>query len=197
LFVEAVVFLSAIIGVLLALSVFIFHMITRRPEESGDSAEKAERAMDAVVDEALDEINKTAKLVLDELNEKYNALLFVYQLMDDKHKELEDGGDAKKAAKFPGLDVSIDDGFDFVPVAAGLGKPHKAGESLAGDLKEPELKQEAAPEEAPFEKWGPFNHPKYPAIAALLDEGVPVPEIARRLSMGQGEIRLIIGLSGR
>lgn len=83
--VEAVVLLAAIVGILLALSAFVFHMITRRSE---GNPEKIEEAVDAACDVALEEINKTSQLVMDELNEKYNALLFVYQLMDEKQQGL-------------------------------------------------------------------------------------------------------------
>lgn len=130
-FVEAVVFLSAIIGVLLALSAFIFHMITRDKGKFD-----IEGSVDAVTDAALEEINKTSQLIMDELNEKYNALLFVYQLMDDKKKEIEKNTpvaaaeteetlDRKMVAehdveeeKYDGLelDISIGDELEVIPI---------------------------------------------------------------------------------
>ena len=144
-FVEAVVFLAAIIGILLALGAFIFHTITHRSETELNS-EKIEEMVDTVCDAALEEINKTAQLVMDELSEKYKALLFVYQLMDDKQKNLE-GDAAKEALNIPlsgwqdemagkvsglaeifagsatatsdamSLDISVGDELDVIPVA--------------------------------------------------------------------------------
>ena len=195
-FVEAVVFLAAIIGVLLSLSAFIFHMITRKPEDETD--EKDEQALaltlDAVTDAALEEINKTAQLVLDELNEKYNALLFVYQLIDDKHKALEASDGATTGPSMGlelglglGLDVSVDDGLELAPTKI-------IEENIAGA----DLRQEIKPEPEPsIEKRAIFAHHKYSVIKEMQDEGLPISEIARRLNMGQGEIQLIIGLSGR
>lgn len=183
-FVEAVVFLSAIIGVLLAFSALFFHVLTRKANH-----DDIESAVDAVTDVALDEINKTSQLVLDELNEKYKALLFVYQLMDDKHKVVgaekavsegnsswdsvvgeedspqdiaQDSGNSEKVE----LDISIGDELDIKPMV----------EELQVSLS---------------------THPKYGIIKELLDGGIAISEIAKRLNMGQGEVQLIIGLSGR
>ncbi|MCL1988127.1 MAG: hypothetical protein FWG64_09195 [Firmicutes bacterium] len=104
-FVEAVVFLGAILGILLVVSSFAFHVITRKDNPANVDVEQV---VDNVADEALEEINKTAKLVLDELNEKYNALLFVYQLMDDKQKSLEN----------PNLAGSVSDELDLTDTSS-------------------------------------------------------------------------------
>ena len=126
-FVEAVVFLSAIVGIILAISSFIFHAITRKVDV-GDLDEKVAILVDRAADMALEEFNKTSQIVMDELNEKYKALLFVYQLMDDKQKELDDTKSETKSEEAPvakppdsldsaistgfGLDIKIDDDLD-------------------------------------------------------------------------------------
>lgn len=200
LFVEAVVFLSAIIGVLLALSAFVFHMITRDKTTGGYA--DIEEAVDAVTDSALEEINKTSKLVLDELDEKYKALLFVYQLVDDKKKaletdspeeveeaeETEGSGEIKEVSE---LDISIGDDLTMESLmeAAGIEPEISYLEPGPGD--------EFPAETVEAEPQGFITHPKYASIRELLDSGLSVAEAARRLDMGQGEVQLIMGISGR
>jgi len=225
-FVEAVVFLTAIVGVLLALSSFVFHMITRKPEEE---KEAAEQRIDAAIDTALEEITRTSQLVLDELDEKYKALLFVYQLMDDKKKELEGdkkveetAADGDEAAFLGSLDISVGDELfagdswqvpdeDMASFIRGLGDSEEVGE--AGETETVAAAEEAAVaavEAAPVfeaepevEELVPFliprkvmAHPRFGEIKALRDEGMALADIARRLNMGKGEVQLIIGLSG-
>ena len=226
-FVEAVVFLAAIVGVLLALSAFVFHMITRQPEEE---PEKVEQAVDAAADAALEEITKTAQSVLDELNEKYNALLFVYQLMDDKKKEIDGGehaggelaGDKESGALAASLDllsteldISVGDELELYPLAysdiegleAGTGGANSSAKMP--DTSVAELAMAAIEGINPSDEtvaFGTINpaeaqkliaHPRFDEIKELQDEGLSLPEIARNLDMGQGEVSLIIGLSGR
>ena len=234
-FVEAVVFLSAIVGVLLALSAFVFHMITRKPEEE---PEKVEQAVDDAADAALEEITKTSRLILDELNEKYNALLFVYQLMDDKKKEIDDedppvSADAEPELITTELDISIGDELEHFPLEGLTDTDYIEytndfvyndtdeilndnndnieehfeehlikDEQIEMKLVVPEdintIMAEAIPEIAsPVETYKPIVHPRFDEIKELQGKGLTLPEIARQLGMGQGEVDLIIGLSGR
>ena len=201
-FVEAVVFLAATIGVLLALNAFIFHMITRQRKDENNP----EQLLDAVADEAMEEINKTSQLILNELNEKYQALLFMYQLMDDKQKEM----DEQKVSAL--LGAAEDSGVlvEISKTAAAMnGEPKAASEFEF--VSEPEPEQLAEPatvqqilEQQVYnqqtEKEPPrilTKHPRYGEIKELQEQGLPVEEIARKLSIGKGEVSLIIGLSGR
>jgi len=195
-FVEAVVFLAAIIGVLLAISAFIFHLITYKPDAESVNID-TERVLDAVADTAMEEIHKTSKLILDELDEKYKALLFVYQLMDDKKKEFEDGGENA------GFDISVGAKQDNI-----IKFPSELDISVGDDLDYPTL-PETPPERTPVdilmadpipleeEPAGIIAHPRYDEIRDLMEQGYTIAETARKLSMGQGEVKLIIGLSGR
>jgi len=184
LFVEAVVFLGAILGILLIVSSFAFHIITRKDNPANVDIEQL---VDNVADEALEEINKTAKLVLDELNEKYNALLFVYQLMDDKQKELENPENAERLATLlsqinqtepateptepTGLDITIDNDLDFFQLEEKLSELSEESDlitELATTLKsepEPELKPESESEQkseqkTEYEKPAPYSPPQ-------------------------------------
>ncbi|MCL2398233.1 MAG: hypothetical protein FWC91_00640 [Defluviitaleaceae bacterium] len=290
-FVEAVVFLSAIIGCLLALSAFIFHMITRQHQSGSENSEKL---LDVVADEALEEINRTSQLVLDELNEKYKALLFMYQLMDDKQKAMDEispfGLSENPVKKDPfahlmnemksvenrNIGVEYDnladqgtvaDNGSVVDCAIEADSESVADHNVEADSKsmvgnvEVDSKSVVGNMEADAEsmidhdveesviddhemkadydsmvgrdiaEWSNTEqigdlldekdvqemisdgsltqvddsvkssklptHPRYNEIRELKNQGLSTAEIAKRLGMGQGEVSLIIGLSGR
>jgi len=234
-FVEAVVLLAAIIGILLALSAFVFHMITRKDKTETD--ENIEKMVDAAVDVALEEVMRTSQLVLDELNEKYKALLFMYQLMDDKHKELEDKAVEVEAASSEQVfsEELIPEEVPSEPEIKVIEQFHEPPAEIEVTLEEAEaFLEEVIPEEEKgswldrmineqdlnisdiieesktemqalgiiHEKPKPppkvlSAHPRYEDIRALYEIGFSIPEIAKELNMGSGEVRLIIGLSGR
>jgi predicted transcriptional regulator len=217
-FVEAVVFLSAVVGIILAVGSFLFHAITRKTQID-DLDGKVEVIVDRAVDMALEEFNKTSQMVMDELNEKYKALLFVYQLMDDKQKELEgeksensvEGSGDKSAggpvAKPPtsldtaismgfSLDIKVDDDLDVQELLLEPLEPLEPLESLEPvvDDSMPPVHIASLPE---IPDRPAFVHPRYMEIIELLEQGMSVVDAARHLGVSKGEIQLIIGISGR
>ena len=170
-FVEAIVLLSAIIGGLLTLSIFIFHMTTRATE---GRRENVRQIVDNVTDAALDEINRLSRLILDELDEKHNSLLFMYQLMDDKKKELESINTR--------LDTETEVDTSFI---------HQG----AKEIPSPKIVQNLGINRN--QTINVLAHYKYLEIKELQNKGLSAQEIARQLGIGQGEVKLIIGLIGR
>ena len=202
-FVEAVVFLSAIIGLLMAFSAFIFHLLTRK-EEAVDEEEIAIE-VDKAAETALEEIVKTSQSALDEMNQKYQELLFLYQLMEEKKQNLEAMPTvAKVDAEQPVSDAQpvseIEPVSEAQPVddsASPIEMFHQieaAVESAKVDIIGDEKAEEA--DEVVEEVVLPHN-PKYEKIKELQAEGFSISEIARHLNMGQGEVKLFIDLGGR
>ena len=215
-FVEAIVFLAAIIGVLLAIGAFVFHAVTRKADAQATS-EALEQAVDEAAETALVEITKTCQSALDELNEKYQAMLFLYELLEEKKKDIDALGILVNEAAGLGLDIRVGEGGDVgagVDVRVGDDEGDGVGDATEeiddieeGDLEEiqeiwedgeeGEMMETAArrpASEAPAQR--PL-HPRHAEINALQEDGHSVAEIARRLDMGQGEVKLIIDLSGR
>lgn len=89
---ETIVIVSLIIGfVLVTVFSLTGMLLTRhRDQSNGKSREIAESIakIDQAADAALSEINKTAALVSDEINEKYQSMLFLYNLVDEKKKDV-------------------------------------------------------------------------------------------------------------
>jgi hypothetical protein len=202
-------------------------MITRKDKTETD--ENIEKMVDAAVDVALEEVMRTSQLVLDELNEKYKALLFMYQLMDDKHKELEDKAVEVEAASSEQvfseevipeevieqfheppaeIEVTLEEAEAFLEEVI---PEEEKGSWLDRMINEQDLNISDIIEESKtemqalgiiHEKPKPppkvlSAHPRYEDIRALYEIGFSIPEIAKELNMGSGEVRLIIGLSGR
>ena len=160
-FVDAVVFLSAIIGVLLAIVAFVLHLVTRKADN------RSSLAVDQAANAALMEINRTSQLVLDELNTKHQELLFLYQLLDEKKKDI-DAGNAQTIVAAPLAPVTLIAPAKITPAKKIVRKIHSRP-----------------------------AHPKYEKIKELQSSGLTVAEIAQQLEMGKGEVKLFINLAGR
>lgn len=91
-------------------------------------------------DNAIDELNKFCSDAFEEFEEKYQEMLFLYQMIEEKKKE------------------TIND--------------------VAYGSKMPKGKSN-------------YNNPKLKEIRMLQKQGLSTAEIAKKLNMGQGEIRLI------
>jgi DNA-directed RNA polymerase specialized sigma24 family protein len=139
---------------------------TEETEPEKDPAEAVILKIDAAADLALEEINRMSRLVLDETEKKYQAVLFLYDLLEAKRKEI------VALTENPAAMVSV--------------KPHPI--SGRERLKQETPKQTSRPD---------LRNKRNERIYALFDEGVPLLEIARELNMGQGEVKLILDLTGR
>lgn len=109
------------------------------------------------IDKTIDEFDKVSGEVLTQLNEKYNELLFLYSLIDDKKAAMAGIRDnepqiAKKLSEFAELSqISADDGKKF-------------------------------------------KNAKHDEVNNLIEQGISVADAAKRLGIGQGEVRLILEL---
>ena len=146
---------ACITVVIIAILFFIFLLLRGRQlvhREEETSGHTLRNDIDGAADAALEEINKTARLISDELTEKYQAMLFLYNLLEEKKKE------------FAVLLEAAPPAAPIKPAA----KPRRIREN-----------------------------PKQNKVIALHQEGLALPEIAKSLNIGQGEVKLILDLAGR
>ena len=178
--------------------------------------------LDAASDTSLSEINKMGALVLKEIDEKYQALLFLYNLMEDKQKELTSevwkapenhepiDGDvvsdmvaqyievhSAKLRQIENNDARVSDEVDSADEVS-------AGEELSSSLDSASVvvhdEVENVPAPAPsvlFSKRPNFANPRHEQVWNLHEQGLNIPDIAKQLSIGQGEVRLILELAAR
>jgi DNA-directed RNA polymerase specialized sigma24 family protein len=64
----------------------ILHKRAREKNNNAEAHAQIDR-LDTAADTALNELSETGRIILDELNEKYQAMLFLYALLDEKKKE--------------------------------------------------------------------------------------------------------------
>lgn len=112
-------------------------------------------------DDAMNEINKLCGDAFVEFEEKYQELLFLYQLLDEKQKSVSYDQKAEGAS------------------AGGkkAGNAGKEAESTSGRKAEKNKKL--------------YSNPKLKDIQKLQKQGLSVADIAKKLDMGQGEVELI------
>jgi DNA-binding NarL/FixJ family response regulator len=103
---------------------------------------------------------------LEELDEKYQSMLFLYNLLEDKKKEI--------------VEMNANS-------IAGNAAAEQQTLNITGHEQTPAPKRRRAKPSA--------VNPKHKEILKLANEGQKPAEIAKELNMGQGEVRLILDLA--
>jgi DNA-directed RNA polymerase specialized sigma24 family protein len=174
---ETIAWISIILGFLLVTVFSLAGMlITRRREQKNnndrDTADQL-RKIDEAADAALNELNKTAGLVLEEINEKYQSMLFLHTLLEEKKKEI----------------LLISETIKAPP------KPRrKSGQSNAEPSENVAL-NDLKKNTTVKPKTITSLNPKHDEIIQLAGVGFSTAEIAKELNMGKGEVRLILDLA--
>jgi len=134
-------------------------------EEGGDiNMERVERVLEVMdsADNTADELYKLSQDVVSEIDDKYQQLLYLYNMIDEK---------AAKLGSTGSIDISVDDSINFSK------EKEKTKEIASRKGLNPNLINE-----------------KYRAVFDLYNKGNDIPEIARALSIGQGEVKLVLEL---
>ena len=134
------------------------------------SQENAKRLMEKETNEKIMAINEYSNTVIESMNKTHNEILFLYNMLNDKHTEL------------TGLASQLQQFSEQVKHTQDEMMTH-----LTETVKEPELARTEVSEETDN---GSFND----QVLALHQNGVSDVEIARKLGRGLGEVKLVIGL---
>jgi hypothetical protein len=118
-------------------------------------------------DNVYENLDTLSKDVFKEFDTKYQELLFLYTLIDDKKKELSDIDTVKPEEREP---------VAHIPKEAGVRET------------EPEAAQKKETRIMP-------SNPRFEQIMRMKDEGLTAAEIAKKLKMGKGEVMLLFNLS--
>jgi len=147
--------------------------------------EEAVAEMDKAMDAALTEINKMGSLVQKELNDKYNEILFLYNLISDKQKEIHEEGDIVSEMVEQYLQT------------------HKAqlqvlgADVLSKTQNATIINEQPEVINPPVKSRPKFSNPRHEEIWNMRELGNNVATIAKELGMGQGEVKLILDLADR
>ena len=178
-------------------------------EQLEASVGKVERAMEQVSNEKIMAINEYSDTVIENMNKTHNEIMFLYNMLNDKHTELTGmtselqrlAADIRsmqeQAANMQEMAASTASVY-AVPQRVNLQAPEPVAVERNAEIPaSPELPERAEAEELPAE---PVNQEKIEKenhnseILRLHGEGVNDVEIARRLGLGLGEVKLVIGL---
>ncbi len=168
--------------------------IEDRVEEKAEAVlANSERSMEKICNEKILAINEYSDTVVESMNKTHNEIMFLYSMLNDKHAEL-----TTLASKLQSLISELEKKNEEIenhmvqrmPVKAGIEEPALVAEEPVTptiDDREESLLPEgdgSALEES--------NHNA--EILALHKEGKTGIDIARELSLGLGEVQLVIGL---
>jgi phage-related protein len=145
------------------------------------------RAMERTSNEKIMAINEYSDTVLDAMDKTHNEIMFLYSMLNDKHKELTDL--AGELSSFSNQMRATEN--------AALRKLAEAAEKIEDDLQNPETIDretvEVLAEAVHQQKTGDErNHND--DILLLHSMGKTDVEIAKELGLGLGEVKLVIGL---
>ena len=214
------IILVMLIAAFFAITVFslVAMLILRHKEKNREYVKNIDKAiadLDAALDTAVNEINKLGVIVQNELDEKYKAMLFLYNLVEDKQKEMAESADSNVVSEMlanyletHGSAIQLMDGApsEDVNAVAAIGDGNNAvgiavaqtdvfiGESEGninniGDMGDsPSLVVKKHPR---------FVNPVHKRIWEMREQGRSLPDIAKDLGMGQGEVKLILDLADR
>ena len=179
-----------------------------------DSIERVERSLDKETNEKIMAIHEYSDTVMDEMNKTREEITFLYSMLNDRHGEmtemagdlqelLHQAGDAKRSVQQEELTSQIPPqtqsekpvSVPFVPereVPASelfAEEPHSSAEDLEAELMTPE---DSVDEET---LGGEGNHNG--RILELAAQGMSAVDIAKELSLGTGEVQLVLDLFRR
>ena len=171
-------------------------------EQLEGSVSKVERAMEQVSNEKIMAINEYSDTVIENMNKTHNEIMFLYNMLNDKHTEL-----TGMTSELQRLAADVRSMQEMAtPAVAAYAAPQRvnlqAPEQIIAEqntempvtLEESERVEtdEIPVELAQQERAEKENHNS--EILRLHGEGVNDVEIARRLGLGLGEVKLVIGL---
>lgn len=151
-------------------------------------ADKVDRALEKETNEKIMAISEYSDTVVEGMNKTHNEIMFLYSMLNDKHSEL-----TGMVSDMQRLAADIRNLEENRPVP----EEHSVSQMRAEQepAADPVTAAEPVPEETDGEtekQAGKTNFNE--EILALHKEGLPDVEIARKLELGIGEVRLVIGL---
>lgn len=150
--------------------------------------EKAEREFEKISNEKIMAVNEYSETVLEEINKNHKEVVFLYSMLCDKQQELKEMVESYQAS-MKKVKVSQMKTQEQVPEQV---KPPQIQSPLEPKSPKPSLTQEFQEESQIFDKEDYINNNQ--RILELYQQGKMPVEIARELSLGIGEVKLVIDL---
>jgi uncharacterized protein YbjQ (UPF0145 family) len=146
---------------------------------------KSTREMEKISNEKIMAISEYSDTVLDAMDKTHNEIMFLYSMLNDKHKELTDL--AGELSSFSNQMRATEN--------AALRKLAEAAEKVGEDIQTPvSVDKDAVLAEAVHRQASDDDRNHNDDILMLHSMGKTDVEIAKDLGLGLGEVKLVIGL---
>lgn len=170
-------------------------------EQVDQSSEKVDRSLEKVTNDKIMAISEYSDTVIESMNKTHNEIMFLYSMLNDKHTEL-----TSMAADLQRLAADVRSLEEKAPLTAPQAAPERAAAVSAVSAVTPvpvetadttERETAAAPaeqkEEMP-ETEETKQEGLHAEILKLKKLGMTEVQIAKKLGIGIGEVRLVNGL---
>ena len=170
-------------------------------EQVDQSSEKVDRSLEKVTNDKIMAISEYSDTVIESMNKTHNEIMFLYSMLNDKHTEL-----TGMAADLQRLAADVRSLEEKAPLTAPQAAPERAAAVSAASAVTPvpvetadttERETAAAPaeqkEEMP-ETEETKQEGLHAEILKLKKLGMTEVQIAKKLGIGIGEVRLVNGL---
>ena len=168
--------------------------------------EKTERSLERLSNEKIMAVNEYSELVLKEINKNHDEVMFLYDMLNDKHSNLKNTvNEATKAAKE--VEETTKEAEAVVDAIQKLAAEPAQEEFREWDFaasggreqtnapEQGKVEAEAQPEEKKTEPGSKDrNRNRNDAILSMYRQGYPILDIAQFLGVGTGEVKLVIDL---
>ena len=189
--VETVLLVVLIVVLFLTTVLSVFAMVKLRKKTSSESAEN----LDAGFDICISELNKMGSLIKSDLDARYKEILFLYNLIEDRHKQIESIVN-KTRARFESFEDTVDEieGREVMPAYEEL---YDFGEFVDQKFTKPYTDPaESAQNVSESESYRSYI-PDHKVILQMSEQGLGIADIARELGIGQGEVKLILNIANK
>lgn len=165
-------------------------------ERISDSADRIDRALEKETNEKIMAISEYSDTVLENINKTHNEIMFLYSMLNDKHTELTGmASDLRRlAADVRSLQENIR--MPEVPTVTGTAETKAKQLTATGtvDTQTGMVKRQTVQNVSAQDISAGERDAQKEEILSLYKDGMNAVEIARKLKMGVGEVRLVIGL---
>lgn len=163
-------------------------------EKAEDAVNNTERELSKVSNEKIMAVSEYSDTVLAEIDKNHKEAMFLYDMLNDKHKDI--GRTIDLATDFKGLDDIAEETFETnTPVAEGSAYEEASAETQTADSNSVKETKSGTLQmnqtDISFMQDGGNNNER---ILELHKQGKSNVSIAKELGLGVGEVKLVIDL---
>ena len=158
-------------------------------EQVDQSSEKVDRSLEKVTNDKIMAISEYSDTVIESMNKTHNEIMFLYSMLNDKHTEL-----TGMAADLQRLAADVRSLEEKAPLTAPQAASERAAAVSAASAVTPVSVETADKKEEMPETEETKQEGLHAEILKLKKLGMTEVQIAKKLGIGIGEVRLVNGL---